>query len=211
MRFFRIIPNLLVIFLIPVVIFFLIKEKSPVFSDESVNVKFGIVVHGGAGFSRPGDMDTEEEQLILSIMDQAINAGYQVLENGGSSIDAVEAAIRILEDSPEFNAGKGSVYTFEGYNELDASIMSGDDLNAGAVAAVRDIKNPIAAARKVMESSPHVLLSGVGASEFAANQGLKIVDTSYFFSERSWKSHQKRKQKMDSVKKHGTVGCVALN
>src|SRR5205823_9925478 len=132
---------------------------------------------------------------------------------GGSSVDAVEASIRILEDSPLFNAGKGAVFTHEGKNELDAAIMDGKTMKAGAVAAVTIIKNPISAARAVMEKSPHVMLIGRGAELFATKMGLDIVDPSYFWTERRWKALQQELLKEGSApdSKHGTVGCVALD
>jgi beta-aspartyl-peptidase (threonine type) len=147
-------------------------------------------------------------------MDEALNIGDSVLRNGGSALDAVELTIHILENSPLFNAGKGAVFTHIGTNELDASIMCGKDLNAGAVAGVNDIKNPISAARKVMENSEHVMLSGKGASQFAQQQGIAIVDTSYFFTADRWNYLQKilnMEREMTQTDRHGTVGCVALD
>jgi beta-aspartyl-peptidase (threonine type) len=139
-----------------------------------------------------------------------------VLERGGSSLDAVEAAIRILEDNPLFNAGKGAVFTHEGTNELDASIMDGKTLNAGAVAAVKHIRNPISLARLVMEKSPHVMLTGDGAEAFAKKMGVTMVDQKYFYTDERWQSLQKVKAKsspapMADKDRHGTVGAVALD
>ncbi len=149
-------------------------------------------------------------------MTEVLKAGAAVLSRGGSSLDAVETCIRMMEDSPLFNAGKGSVFTEEGKNEMDASIMDGRTLKAGAVAGVTIIKNPISAARAVMEKSKHVLLIDGGAEKFAKAQGLEIVPTSYFFTKQRWDEFQKiHKQEMnhkpDSVKSHGTVGAVALD
>jgi beta-aspartyl-peptidase (threonine type) len=157
-------------------------------------------------------------------MTQALQAGHAVLMKGGSGIDAVEAGIRILEDSPLFNAGKGAVFTHEGKNELDASIMEGKTKKAGAVADVTIIRNPISAARAVMEKSPHVMMTGRGAELFATKVGLEIVDPSYFWTEKRWKALQeelvKEQQRQAnphaSIKssddtRHGTVGAVALD
>ncbi len=133
--------------------------------------------------------------------------GLDLLEEGGAAIDAVEVVIRYMEDNPLFNAGRGAVFTAEGVNELDASIMLGSDLNAGAVAGVKDVRHPITAARAVMEQSDHVMLSGEGASEFARESGLEIVDPSFFYTEKRYNSLQRVKDE----EKHGTVGCVALD
>ena len=131
------------------------------------------------------------------------------MSDGGSAMDAVEAAIHIMEDSPLFNAGKGAVFTNAGTNELDAALMNGENLKAGAVAGLKTVKNPISAARKVMEETWHVLLAGEGADKFAAEQKLEIVDPKYFFTERRWNALQKMKS--DEQEKYGTVGCVALD
>ena len=140
------------------------------------------------------------------MMKTVIDTGAAVLARGGSALDAVEHTIRLMEDSPLFNAGKGAVFTHEGRNELDASIMDGSNLAAGAVAGVTDIRNPITAARTVMEKSAHVLLTGKGASEFAAEQGLELADPSYFRTERRYNELQRVLER-----EHGTVGCVALD
>lgn len=170
-----------------------------------------IVVHGGAGYSTPESVSTEKQEEYKAKLTEALNAGKVILDNNGTCIDAVEAVISVLEDSPLFNAGKGAVFTNQGTNEMDASIMSGSDLNAGAVAGVRTIKNPIKAARKVMTNSKHVLLSGDLACEFAKNQDLEIVDTSYFYTKEQWDYLQKVKEQEDKNAKHGTVGCVVLD
>lgn len=149
----------------------------------------------------------EYQQKYKHALDSALQLGMDVLKEDGSSMDAVEVVIRCMEDNPLFNAGKGAVFTSEGKNELDASIMTGQDLNAGAVAGVTDIKHPISAARAVMEQSEHVMMAGHGASVFAEQVGLEIVDPSYFYTERRFESHQKA----IASKKHGTVGCVALD
>jgi beta-aspartyl-peptidase (threonine type) len=167
---------------------------------------WAIAVHGGAGTIMRDRMTPGVEAEYRSMMKMVIDTGAAILARGGSALDAVEQVIRLMEDSPLFNAGKGAVFTHEGRNELDASIMDGSNLAAGAVAGVTDIRNPITAARAVMEKSPHVLLAGRGASEFAAEQGLEIVDPSYFRNERRWNELQRVLEK-----EHGTVGCVALD
>jgi beta-aspartyl-peptidase (threonine type) len=174
----------------------------------SVNgTPWAIVVHGGAGVIIRDHLKPETELQYKTVMKAAIDTGAAVLAAGGSALDAVEHTIRVLEDCPLFNAGKGAVFTHEGRNELDAAIMDGSSFAAGAVAGVTDIRNPISAARKVMEASPHVMLAGRGASEFAAEKGLEIVDPSYFYTEERYKALQRALE----GEKHGTVGCVALD
>ena len=168
---------------------------------------YGLVIHGGAGTITRKNMSSEKESAYRAKLTEALAAGFEVLEKGGSSMDAVETTIRIMEDSPLFNAGKGAVFTNAGTNELDASIMDGGTLKAGAVAGVKTIKNPISAARKVMEETWHVMLAGDGADNFAKEQGLEIVNNDYFYTERRWKALQKAQD----AEKHGTVGCVALD
>ncbi len=180
------------------------------YSQNKTN-NYVIVIHGGAGYANPESIPEQKQKLYIQKMTEAINAGKEILENNGTSIETVEKVISILEDSPLFNAGKGAVFTHQGTNEMDASIMDGKTLNAGAVAGVKDIKNPIKAARKVMTDSKHVLLSGKGASEFAKNNGLKIVDTSYFYTKSNWDYLQKVIEKEDEKSKHGTVGCVVID
>ncbi len=181
----------------------------------------GIVVHGGAGTILKSNMTAEVEQQYREKLTEAITAGYSVLQEGGKSLDAVEKVINILEDSPLFNAGKGAVFTHDGTNELDASVMDGKTLKAGAVAGVKHIKNPISLARMVMEQSPHVMLTGTGAETFAKEHGMDTVPQSYFYTERRWNQLMFLKAQEDSLKKkevfdttdgkHGTVGCVALD
>lgn len=168
---------------------------------------YGLVIHGGAGTITRKNMSAEKEKAYQEILEEALRRGYDILNEGGAALDAVEATIRMMEDSPLFNAGKGAVFTNAGTHELDASIMDGKTLQAGAVAGVKTIKNPISAARKVMEETWHVLLGGTGADHFAKEQGLEIVDQKYFYTEWRWNSLQKVKEKV----KHGTVGCVALD
>ena len=154
-------------------------------------VVYGLVIHGGAGTITRKNMSSEKESAYHGKLTEALAAGFEILEKGGPSMDAVETTIRIMEDSPLFNAGKGAVFTNAGTNELDASIMDGSTLQAGAVAGVKTIKNPISAARKVMEETWHVMLAGDGADYFAKEQGLEIVNNDYFYTERRWKALQK--------------------
>jgi beta-aspartyl-peptidase (threonine type) len=178
--------------------------------------QWAIVVHGGAGMMQPEAFPAEVRQAYAEKISEALNAGGAILQQGGASLDAVEAAVRVLEDSPMFNAGKGAVFSAAGINELDASVMDGKTGKAGAVAGVTVIRNPIAAARRVMEASPHVMLAGAGAESFATEQGLAIVDKSYFYTEDRWQSLLRARQRAeeqatDTTEKHGTVGCVALD
>jgi beta-aspartyl-peptidase (threonine type) len=179
-----------------------------------------MVIHGGAGTILRHNMTPAMEKAYIDTLTIALRTGYQILARGGSSLDAVEATIRVMEDSPLFNAGKGAVFTANGVNELDASIMDGRTLRAGAVAAVEHVRNPISLARLVMEKSPHVMMVGAGAEEFAKSQGVKLVPPYYFWTERRWKAHEVEKAKADSGKtgsvpgaeRHfGTVGAVALD
>jgi beta-aspartyl-peptidase (threonine type) len=177
-----------------------------------------LVIHGGAGTILKANMTDEQEKQYRDALTQALQTGHAVLARGGSSLDAVEATVRVLEDNPLFNAGKGAVFTHEGRNELDASIMDGATRKAGAVAGVTIIRNPISAARAVMEKSPHVMMVGKGAELFATKMGLEIVDPSYFWTERRWKALQQEltgKPQAElapaSEKKFGTVGAVALD
>jgi L-asparaginase / beta-aspartyl-peptidase len=178
---------------------------------------FSIAIHGGAGTLLQGQMTAEKEAAYKSALQEALDAGYDVLENRGSSLDAVCAAVKILEDSPLFNAGRGSVFTATGSHEMDASIMEGLTLKAGAVSLIKGIKNPILLARDVMEKSEHVFLAGDGARQFALEQGYTFEDDAYFYDELRYQQWQEIKdsdhfqldhsQKKDS--KFGTVGAVA--
>jgi beta-aspartyl-peptidase (threonine type) len=192
--------------------------------------KYVLVIHGGAGTILKANMPPEKEAAYRAALTEAMQAGYNALQSGKSSLDAVEITIHVLENSPLFNAGKGAVFTHDGRNELDASIMNGKTLEAGAVAGVTTIKNPISAARAVMEKSAHVMMVGPGAELFAKEAGLEIVDPKYFWTEERWQGLQ-RARKADSLKaildrnqksssslgaqnddgKFGTVGCVALD
>lgn len=186
--------------------------KTPATDKNTVSDKpiYAIAIHGGAGVILKENLSNELEKAYLAILDSALTIGEQILARGGASMDAVESVIRIMEDCPLFNAGKGAVFSHEGYNELDAAVMDGSNLMAGAVAGVRNVKNPITLARKVMTNSSHVMLSGKGATEFAREQGLEIVDSTYFFTERRWMDLQKAIAK-EKENKYGTVGCVALD
>jgi len=177
---------------------------------DAGRVEFAIAIHGGAGVILRENLSEELEKAYLKILDSALTVGEQILAKGGVSMDAVESVIRIMEDCPLFNAGKGAVFSHDGYNELDASVMDGANLMAGAVAGVRNVKNPITLARRVMTNSSHVMLSGQGATDFAREQGLEIVDSSYFFTERRWIDLQKAINEAKESK-FGTVGCVALD
>jgi L-asparaginase / beta-aspartyl-peptidase len=181
---------------------------------------FAMVIHGGAGTILRQNMTPVMEKAYIDTLTIALRTGYEILARGGSSLDAVEATIRVMEDSPLFNAGKGAVFTANGINELDASIMDGKTLGAGAVAAVEHIRNPISLARLVMEKSPHVMMVGAGAEEFAKSQGVKLVPPYYFWTERRWRSYETERARADSGKtgaapgeerKFGTVGAVALD
>jgi beta-aspartyl-peptidase (threonine type) len=161
--------------------------------DKQVN-DFAIVIHGGAGTIRKENMTPELEQQYNDKLSEAVTAGHNILSNGGTAMDAVEASIRIMEDSPLFNSGKGAVFTHDGVNSLDASFMDGKTLNAGAVAGSTTVKNPISLARKVMTDSEHVLLSGSGADEFARflnDDSIEIVENSYFYTENRYQSLQR--------------------
>jgi len=194
-------------------------------SDASGPQRFGLVLHGGAGTIKRDNMTPELEKAYREKLTEALQAGYDLLEKGGSSLDAVQRVINIMEDSPLFNAGKGSVFTHNGKHEMDASIMDGRTLKAGAVAAVPNIKNPISLARLVMEKSKHVLLAGRGAKAFAEAHGVKLMPDEYFYTERRWEQLQQaiQKEKEKETEKNktglhqskdqtvGTVGVCALD
>ena len=178
-----------------------------------------LVIHGGAGVVKR-DMTPTKEKAVRAALEQALENGYARLKAGDSALDAVTAAIVVLEDDPHFNAGKGAVFTHDGKNELDAAIMDGSTLRAGAVAGVQRVKNPILLARAVMEHSPHVMLSGAGAEEFAKEQGIALVDPSYFRTDARWQQLQKALKEdaakqphadVETAKHFGTVGAVALD
>ena len=202
------------------------------------NPRLGFVIHGGAGVITKGSLTPEREKEYRMKLEEALLAGYKALQDGRPGLDAVEIAIRMLEDSPLFNAGKGAVFTNEGKNELDASIMDGKTLAAGAVSGLRHVKNPITLARAVMEKSPHVMMAGEGAEKFAREQKIELVDEKYFWTQPRWDALQKllkeeaEKSKVQSPKskvqsqkepasdsrlstldynRFGTVGAVALD
>lgn len=187
---------------------------------------FAIVIHGGAGGIKREYFTQEQQEAYTQKLQEALDAGYAVLEKGGISLDAVQAAINVMEDSPLFNAGKGAVYNSEGNQEMDAAIMDGKTLNAGAVAGVNHIKNPILAARAVMDSSEHVMLSGKGAEIMAKKYGIEMVDSAYFFTEKRLSQLKEmqgtEKTQLDHTSylikneliddhKFGTVGAVAID
>jgi len=183
-------------------------------------IQWGLVIHGGAGTISRERMTPEIEAEYRAALVQAMQAGHRLLRDGGSAVNAVVAAVTILEDSPLFNAGRGAVFTADGINSLDASIMDGATLRAGAVAGVTDVKNPIVLARLVMEKSPHVMLSGAGAERFAREQGIPATPPEWFYTERRWKELQdaraaEAKQgaslRRGTDEKFGTVGVVALD
>jgi len=191
--------------------------------------RLGFVIHGGAGVITRGSLTPEREKMYREKLEEAVLAGYKALQSGKSGLDAVEIAIRMLEDSPLFNAGKGAVFTADGKNELDASIMNGKTLAAGAVAGLHHVKNPITLARAVMEKSPHVMMVGDGAEKFAKEQNIELVDEKYFWTQERWDALQKilqeEKEKAATPRpkglsenfaelpynKFGTVGAVALD
>jgi beta-aspartyl-peptidase (threonine type) len=178
-----------------------------------------LVIHGGAGVIKR-ELSPAKEKAIRAAMTKALESGYAQLKAGKSSVDAVSAAIVVLEDDPNFNAGKGAVFTHDGRNELDAAIMDGDSRRAGAVAGVERIRNPILLARAVMEKTPYVMLSGQGAEAFAQSIGMPLVDPAYFRTEERWQQLQKALKEdgagkphedEDAAKHFGTVGAVALD
>jgi len=224
-------------FFLPVLCFFVAQN---LFAQDYSD-KITLVIHGGAGTITRANMTPEKEKAYRAALNTALENGYEVLKKGGTSLQAVQAAIMVMENAPLFNAGKGAVFTNEGKNELDAAVMEGKALKAGAIAGVTTIKNPIQAAIAVMEKSPHVLMVGKGADLFAKEQGIEIVDPSYFYTEARFKALQeaKKEEKIEldhsennkkkirdkpktgflkdedliftEGKKYGTVGCVALD
>jgi beta-aspartyl-peptidase (threonine type) len=178
-----------------------------------------LVIHGGAGVIKR-DMNPAKEKAVRAALTKALQEGYAQLKAGKPAIDAVTAAITVLEDDPHFNAGRGSVFTHDGKNEMDAAVMEGDTLRAGSIAGVHRVKNPILLARAVMEHSPHVMLIGEGAEAFAKEQGIALVDPSYFRTDERWQQLQKALKEDNEKKPHvdpdtakhfGTVGAVALD
>lgn len=185
-----------------------------------MNTPFSIAIHGGAGTILREQMTPELETQIRSALEASVRAGHKILEQGGDALDAVIEAVKVLEDSPHFNAGKGSVLTSKEMVEMDASVMHGKQMEAGAVAGVRHIKNPIELARDVMKNSNHVLLIGEGAEEFAFEQGYEYTEQDYFYTDRRYDQLQSMKEKglfalseskYPDDNKYGTVGAVALD
>jgi beta-aspartyl-peptidase (threonine type) len=197
------------------------------------NPRLGFIIHAGAGTIKKGSMTPEREKEYRDKLTEVVTAGYKALQEGQSAVDAVEIAIRMMEDSPLFNAGKGAVFTADGRNELDSSIMDGKTLKAGGVAGLHHVKNPITLARTVMDKSPHVLMFGDGAEVFAKEQGIELVDEKYFWTQSRWNALQqiKKREKEQKEKEKtqpktvsrlngysekeeqvfGTVGAVALD
>lgn len=213
----------ILVFLLAFLLF--LNSKGQTTSQE----KYILAIHGGAGTILKKNMSDSLENAYRVVLTKALQTGYNLLKEGKSSLDAVEATIKIMEDSPLFNAGKGAVFTNDGKNELDASIMDGSTKAAGAVAGVTTIKNPISAARAVMQRSEHVMMVGKGAEEFARKNGIEIVDPKYFWTKSRWDALQnaikrdKERAELDhdgkqtnllpayKDEKFGTVGCVALD
>jgi len=203
------------------------EKKQPEIAPK-MNSNFSIAIHGGAGNMAKKNLTPEKEAEYKDKLKEAIDKGRSMLADGAEAVDVVEAVIKILEDSPLFNAGKGSVFSHEGHNEMDAAIMDGKTLDAGTLANVRTIKNPISAAKAIMRKSKFVFLSGTGAEKFAKENKVEIVDTSYFFYQPRWDEYIKIRDskniKLDhdnssgmlepfnsSIDKYGTVGCVVLD
>src|SRR6476659_6954288 len=200
------------------------SETRPANNPHMETKQIGLAIHGGAGTIERSSLSPEKEHESRAGLERALTAGYEVLNGGGSSLDATEATVRVLEDDRLFNAGRGSVFTSAGTNEMDASIMDGKTLKAGAVGSVQHIKNPINLARLVMEKSPHVMLDCAGAEAFAKTNGIELVDQKYFFTQQRWDALQKMKAAeknrasgdvtsffITNEDRHGTVGAVALD
>jgi beta-aspartyl-peptidase (threonine type) len=189
-------------------------------AETVATTPIAIAIHGGAGTIDRGEFPPEREAELRATLERAVRAGHAVLSDGGSSLDAVTVAVTLLEDSPFFNAGRGAVFNAEGKQEMDASIMEGANLEAGAVAAVHNVRNPILLARKVMTDSPHVMLMGAGAESFAREHGIAFEDDAYFYDEYRWQQLQKARAESapgttflseTPTSWHSTVGAVALD
>jgi L-asparaginase / beta-aspartyl-peptidase len=201
--------------LLPVLLALLISPAAAA-QDTMPDLGFALAIHGGAGTLSRDQIDAEREASIRAALDAALDAGHAVLAAGGNSLDAVTAAVQVLEDSPHFNAGHGAVFNAEGVNELDAAIMDGSTRNAGAIAAVHHVRNPIRLARAVMEQSPHVMLIGAGAEALAKALDIDMVDPAYFRTELRWQQLQRAKAAEQAGtaallpdRYFGTVGAVA--
>lgn len=202
-----------------------VSEKPAPVAETPKEIPFAIVIHGGAGTIKKENMTPEQEVAYREKLQEALDTGYQILESGGSALDAVQRTINVMEDSPLFNSGKGAVYNSAGEHELDASIMDGKTLNCGAVAGVKHIKNPINAARIVMDSTRHVFMAGQGAEDFAKLHGIELVDNHYFDTEKRYEqllqAQKREKVTLDHTSmntkeliddhKYGTVGAVAID
>jgi beta-aspartyl-peptidase (threonine type) len=199
-------------------------EKRPENLPNMQTKRIGLAIHGGAGTIERSRLTADGERDYRAGLERALSAGYEVLKRAGSSVDATEAAVRVLEDDPFFNAGRGSVFTSAGTNEMDAAIMDGKTLAAGAVASLKHIKNPISLARLVMEKSGHIMMDCEGAEAFATENGIGLADEKYFFTQERWNALQKikaaEKSRTSGVgttflitdqDRHGTVGAVALD
>ena len=188
-------------------------QAMPVKAEPPAQPEWRLAIHGGAGVITRGSITPEQEAAFQAGLKEALEAGAEVLRNGGSALDAVQAAVMPMEDNPIFNAGKGAVFTAAGTHELDASIMDGRTRNAGAVAGVTIVKHPILAARAVMDQSEHVMFAGPGADEFAKLHGLETVPNSYFDTEWRRKALERvlEEQTRTAADKHGTVGAVAID
>jgi L-asparaginase / beta-aspartyl-peptidase len=192
-------------------------DASPAPGQDRAGAEYGLVIHGGAGTITRDQMTPEREEAYHASLRAALEAGYRILDEGGTAVDAVIEAVRIMEDDSLFNAGRGAVFTSEGTNELDAAIMEGADRNAGAVAGVRNVKNPIELARIVMDESPHVFLTGEGAETYGRQFGIEEVNPEYFFTEQRWQALEQAQERESASREFdlaedrmiGTVGAVA--
>lgn len=196
------------------------KVMTTIPAEKVTRPAYALVIHGGAGTIKKENMTAEKEKAYFDKLNEALTVGENILKNGGTAGEAVTQTIMVMENSPLFNAGKGAVFTNEGKNELDASYMDGKTMNAGAIGGVTNVKNPILAAKAVMEQSDHVLLTGKGAEQFAKEVGLELVSPKYFHTERRWNSLQQLLEKEGKSGailsesedyKYGTVGCAALD
>jgi beta-aspartyl-peptidase (threonine type) len=200
-------------------------DNKHISKDRTLKSKTAIAIHGGAGNIIKKSLSEKEEQAYMAVLDSAVSLGHKLLENGVKGTDVVVEVIKILEDSPLFNAGKGSVFSNSGINEMDAAIMDGQNLKCGAVTNLTSIKNPIELAHCIMQKSKFIFLNGQGAEQFAKENNIKIVDPKYFFDKKRWEDYLKLKDSSktsldhdrgsiefnNSVNKYGTVGCVVLD
>src|ERR1700686_2249514 len=176
---------------------------------ETREKKIGLVIHGGAGTIAPSRMTMAIERDLRTGLQRSLEAGYGILKNGGSSLDAVVAAVRVMEDDPLFNAGRGAVFTSAGTNEMDAAIMDGKTLKAGSVGGLKHVRNPITLARAVMDQSPHVMFVGEGAEAFARQIGIELVDEKYFYTEERWNALQRVQKAEAEARTTGKESAVS--